>query len=79
VSDMKLENFLENFAAEFVDTPANQITFDTDYKSLGEWDSLMALTIISMVDEKYGLRITGNELRSCQSVRDLHDLVATLK
>ena len=76
---MKLESFLENFAGEFVDTPAGQIIFDTNYKSLVEWDSLMALTIISMVDEKYGLRITGNELRSCETVRELHELISTLK
>jgi acyl carrier protein len=76
---MKLDHFLENFAGEFVDTPASQITFETNYKSLGEWDSLMALTIISMVDEKYAVRITGNELRSCETIRELHDLVSTLK
>ena len=50
---MKIEEFVEKFAAEFDDTPAESFTADTNYKDLEEWGSLTALSIISMIDEEY--------------------------
>lgn len=75
----KDNDFLRNFAAEFTDTPASLFSLETKYRELGEWDSLMSLTIIAMVDEKYGVRITGNELRACETVGQLHELIFKLK
>jgi len=68
-------DFLSDFAAEFTETPASSFSLKTKYRELGEWDSLMALTIIAMVDEKYGVRITGNELRACETVGQLRELI----
>ncbi len=35
-----------------------------------EWDSLTALTLISEMDEKFGIRITGKEIKSFVTVAD---------
>lgn len=72
---MTLDKFVELFAEQFDDTPAEEFSASTDYKALGEWGSLVALSIISMVDEEYEKRITGAEIKKCTTIEDLYNLV----
>lgn len=71
---MTLENFIEKFAAEFEETPIDQFTADTDFKSLEEWSSLTALSIISMIDEEMEKRVTGADIRNSKTIKDLFEL-----
>jgi len=71
---MKLEEFVKAFSDELDDTPAEQVKADTDFKSLKEWGSLTALSIIAMVDEQMDKRITGADLRSVKTIEDLFNL-----
>jgi acyl carrier protein len=75
---MDLKEFIENFAAEFDETPIEDFAPDTDYKSLDEWNSLTALSIISMVDDNYAKTITGANLREHKTIEDLFNFVASL-
>ena len=50
-------------------------TPETDYKSLDEWNSLTALSIISMVDEAYDKTITGADLRNHTTIQELANFV----
>ena len=50
---MRLEEFVKRFAEEFDETPVEQFQSSTDFKSLEEWGSLTALSIIAMVDEEF--------------------------
>lgn len=72
---MTLNEFVERFAEEFDETPAEQFKADTVFKSLDEWGSLTALSIVSMVDEEYDKRITGADLRSVSTIEELYNLV----
>ena len=72
---MTLNEFVERFAEEFDETPAEQFKADTVFKSLDEWGSLTALSIVSMVDEEYDKRITGADLRSVSTIEELYKLV----
>lgn len=71
---MTLEEFVEAFAAEFDETPEDQFKADTEYRTLEEWGSLTALSIISMVDEQLDKTITGADLRACKTIEDLFNL-----
>ena len=73
---MTLEEFVEAFAEEFDETPAEEFTPDTDFKSLEEWSSLTALSIISMIDEQMEKDTTGDDLRECTTIKELFDLVS---
>lgn len=75
---MKLEEFVEAFAAEFQETPASQFNAGTVYKTLDEWGSLTALSIIAMVDEQYDKTITGENLRNCNTIEDLYNFVESI-
>ena len=72
---MTLNEFVTRFGEEFDDTPAEQFKADTVFKGLDEWGSLTALSIIAMVDEEFGKRITGADLRSVETIKDLYNLV----
>ncbi len=72
---MTLDEFVKAFAAEFDDTPEETFKPETNYKELDEWGSLVALSIISMVDDEMDKRLTGADLRSCNTIEELFKLV----
>lgn len=72
---MNLENFVKLFAEQFDDTPAESISSTTVFKNLEEYNSLVTLSIIAMVDEEYEKRITGADLNASETVEDLFNLI----
>ena len=74
-----LDEFVQRFAAEFDETPIETFTPDTEYKKLEEWGSLVALSIISMIDDEYDVVINGNDLRNCNTIEDLFAIVESKK
>lgn len=73
---MKLEEFISDFADQFDDTDPSEIKADTNFKELAEWSSLVALGVIAFVKTNYGKTITGAEIRSCTTVKDLFNLIS---
>lgn len=71
---MTLEEFVEAFAGELDETPADQVTARTKFKDLKEWGSLTALSIIACVDENLEKSVTGADLRACDTIEDLYNL-----
>jgi acyl carrier protein len=72
---MDLNDFIKNFADQFDDTDASEITADTEYQELDEWSSLTAMSIIALAKTEYGKTITGREIRYSKTVKDLFDLI----
>lgn len=74
---MELEKFVKDFANQFDETDPATITADTVFKDLDEWSSLIAFTVIAMVKVEYDKTVTGPEIRHCNTVEDLFNLVAS--
>ena len=74
---MELNDFIVKFASQFDETDASEIQSDTCFQDLDEWSSLTAMAIIALVKTEYGKTITGKEIRSCDTVEDLFNLVAS--
>lgn len=72
---MKIKDFVEKFAEQFDDTDPAEITATTEFKSLDEWSSLTALSIIGMVDEEYDITLKGDDIRNAKTVEDLFNTV----
>ena len=72
---MEIKDFIANFADQFDDTDASEITATTVYKDLDEWSSLIALSVIAMVDEEYDVTIKGDDIRNSNTVEDLFNAV----
>lgn len=74
---MGINDFIKNFADQFDDTDASEITASTTFHDLDEWDSLIAIAILNMIEKKYGKKITFHEMKACNTVEDLFDVIAT--
>ena len=72
---MEMTEFIANFAEQFEDTDASEITAATEFKSLDEWSSLIALSVIAMVDEEYDVTLKGDDIRGAVTVEDLYNIV----
>jgi acyl carrier protein len=72
---MELKDFIQNFAEQFDDTPASEFTAETVFHDLDEYTSLIALSIILMIDEEYGVAIDANEMTAAVTIEDLFNTV----
>lgn len=72
---MELKEFIENFANQFDDTDVSEFKVDTVFKELDEWSSLIALSVIAMVDEEYDVTIKGDDIRGSETIQDLFNIV----
>ena len=70
-----LKDFIANFADQFDDTDASEITATTAFHQLDEYSSLIALSIIAMVDEEYDVQLKGDDTRAAVTVEDLFNIV----
>lgn len=71
---MTLDEFVEHFSAELEDTDILTISALTDFKMINEWDSLVALSIIAMIDEEFEVRFTGSDIIASKTIEDLYNL-----
>lgn len=72
---MELEKFIANFAAQFEDTDSTVFNPDTKFRDLEEWDSLIVLSIIAMVDEEYNVSLKGDDIRNSQTIKELYEII----
>lgn len=72
---METTEFVKNFAEQFDETDAQDITIDTKFKDIEEWSSLIALSIIMMVEEEYDVNIGAKEIIGSETILDLFNVV----
>ncbi len=73
---MELHQFISKFADCFAATPASEIHAGTEFKSLEEWGSMMALIVIAMTDSEYGKTLNAEDLRKAKTVEELFNMIA---
>lgn len=76
---MEIKEFTENFANQFDETDPSEIKPDTNFRELEEWSSLIALSVIAMVDEEYDVTLKGDDIRNAKTVEDLFNTVKSKK
>ena len=74
---MELQDFISNFADQFDDTDVSKIQSDTIFQDLDEWSSLLAMSVIALAKTQYGKTVTGKEIRECETVQDLFNMIAS--
>ena len=70
-----MEKFIKLFANLFDETDINVFTPQTKFKELEEWSSLIALSVILMVDEEYGITIEGEEMENTSTIEELFNTI----
>jgi acyl carrier protein len=72
---MEITTFLQHFADVLDDTDAALITAETIFRDLDEWDSLTALSLIAMVDDEYSVKLTGEDIKSAVTLKDIFEKI----
>ena len=74
---MELKDFISNFADLFEDTDVSKFNEGTKFRDLEEWSSLIALSVLSMVDEEYDVQLTADEMRNADTIGELFNTVSS--
>lgn len=73
---MELNDFLTNFADQFDDTDAGEIMAETRFRDLEEWSSMIALSVLNMIDNQYNVELSFDDMKKAITVKDLFDIVS---
>lgn len=73
--EKELVKFIDLFKQLFEDTEIDVFTPECKFKELDEWSSLIALSIVGMVDEEYDVSLKGEDIKSSETIIDLYKLV----
>jgi len=74
-----MKDFIEKFAEIFDDVDVSSLNGDTKFRELEDWDSIAGLSVIGMVDEEYGVTFNADDMRACQTIEDLYNMVQSKK
>lgn len=76
---MDLQEFVGKFGAQFEETDVSEFKADTKFRDLNEWSSMIALSIIAMVDEEYSVTIKGEDIRTSETIEDLFSKIKSYR
>lgn len=71
---MEIQDFIVKFAEQFDETDVTDVA-STKFRELDEWSSLIALSIIAMVDEEYDVTLKGDDMRQAETIEELFNIV----
>ena len=72
---MEIKEFIEHFAEQFDDTELSEFKPETVFHDLDEYTSVIALSIILMIDEEYGVSMDADEMAAAVTIEDLFNTV----
>ena len=72
---MDVELFMDRFADAIEDEGTVRLDPGTPLEALENWDSLAALSTIAMIFSEYGVEVSGRELKSCEKIGDIIEVV----
>lgn len=72
---MDINDFIAHFAEQFDFTDFDEFKAETVFRNLDEWSSLMALSIIAMIDEEYDVTLQGKDMKAAITIEDLFNIV----
>lgn len=75
---MDINEFVDNVAAQFEELSV-ELKPDTNFRDIDSWGSLTALSIIAMIDEEYGVILTGDDIKAANTIQDLYNATAAKK
>ena len=72
---MELKEFIAHFAEQFDETDVNEFKPETVFHDLEEYSSLVALSIIAMINEEYDVTLKGDDMSAAVTIEDLFNIV----
>lgn len=76
---MELNEFIANFAEQLDETDPSTLNSETVFKDLEDWDSMVALSVIAMIDADYDVAVNGNTIQNVNTIGELFEAVKQIK
>jgi acyl carrier protein len=76
---MELTLFIENFENIFFEIEKGTINSNTKFRDIDEWSSLLALSLIALIDETYSIKLTGEDIKNSTTVEDIFNIISKNK
>jgi acyl carrier protein len=67
----KTDQIIELLKNMFEDIDTSDFDLDTEFKNNDEWDSMTALTLITLIDDEFNISISGEKIKELNTIRDL--------
>jgi len=64
--------------AQLLEVDADQLALDTPFERFETWDSFAMISIVALVTEHFGVKISGEVVRKSRSLSDVIDRVTQL-
>ena len=72
---MNLSEFIENFKDILDEPELEELTENTSFKDIDEWDSLTNLSLIAMIDSEYNVNLNSDDINNSETILDLVNLI----
>lgn len=76
---MEVNEFVTNFENAIEGIEPGSLSPATQYHKIEQWDSLALLCLLAMIDCEYDVQIPGMELKACDTLQDVFNLVQAKK
>ena len=76
---MDINTFIGQVSEQFDDLEGAVVEPTSKFRDLPSWCSIVALSIISMIDEEYGVQLRGDDIRASQTIQDIFEKVVAKK
>lgn len=74
---MEIKEFIENFKDQFEDELACELTAETNFRDVDGWSSIVALSVMSMIDDEYDVQLNASDMRQANTIQELFDIVSS--
>ena len=72
---MDISSFISLFLDQFDEEQQGDVDDKTVFRELNGWSSLVALSLMAMIDEEYDVQVTGEDIRNAKTIGDLFRIV----
>lgn len=70
-----IDEFVELFCELFDDINTSNFTPETNFRDNDEWSSLIALSVIAMVDDEFDVTLVGDDIKNATTIADIYNCI----
>ncbi len=74
-----IDQFIVKLERELDMVEPGTLNPEVNYRNIPNWSSMYALIIVALCETEYDVAVTGEDLRKCNTISDLYNIVASRK
>ena len=73
-----LDEFVKKFRDQYRDPNEFKMDAQTEFKTVGSWDSLTGMAILVMIYDEFKIDFPQDKLKACKTVKDVYDTLSKM-